>query len=128
MVLADGKILVGGTVDPVDGFLLKLDSLGVKDTSFGTGGSVKIPFNAVAAMALDAALNLVFAGKNSAGYFTLNRVLPNGTPDESFLPQGGIALATVNPVAIVVRPDGRAVVLGSEVSSGEKLYLARFWM
>lgn len=128
VVLADGKIVLGGTVDPSDGFLLKLDSLGVKDASFGSGGSTKLASNAVSALALDGSLNLVFAGKNSSGYFTLNRYLPNGTPDGSFLTQGTIAIATVNPVAIVVRPDGRAVVLGSEVSSGEKLYLARFWM
>jgi uncharacterized delta-60 repeat protein len=88
VVQADGKIVAAGNEQaPANvSLVVRLDSRGVLDDSFGAGGKVYVSGDAAWAVALQNDGKLVIGSGNffSAGPLVLTRLLPDGRLDASF--------------------------------------------
>jgi len=128
---SDGKILVGGQVrlNTLVGAILRLNSNGTVDSTFGNGGMVTFTLGSIGASA--GGLAIQTDGKilaSAVGTFVargdIRRFNPNGSVDTTF-GTNGIAstsgLVPTGPLALL--PDGKVLVVGKEFSSG---LLARF--
>jgi uncharacterized delta-60 repeat protein len=88
--LADGSILVAGTAQafgPLRGFLVKMDSEGTMDTTFGTDGIALIPSVYIHALAIDSQGRIVIAGEksiNTLAHSYVGRLDASGQPDTTF--------------------------------------------
>jgi uncharacterized delta-60 repeat protein len=131
---SDGKILVGGYSGNSSEFfsILRLNSNGTLDNSFGTLGKVQtlmmgqsLPYS----IALQSDGKILMGGyvlNNPYGYdFALVRYLSNGTLDTSF-GTNGIVVTTISAIfsdsirKVLVQNDGRIIVVGNYAdSSGE---------
>ncbi len=115
----DGKILVAGSAD-TDGFALtRLNADGSLDTSFGTGGTVKVAAgeSEAADLAVAADGSIVVAGGQHVLRFT-----SAGALDPAFGGDGIVELADHTLSAVAVQPDGKILVTGS---TSEKVSLSR---
>jgi uncharacterized delta-60 repeat protein len=114
-VQADGKIVVGGTFGFSNGApvtnLMRLNANGSTDASFVVGSGTN---NAVRSIVQQPDGKLLLGG-----YFTqfngqtanrLLRLLPNGTPDNTFQPGAGPNDAVMR---IRLRPDGSMILMGA---------------
>jgi uncharacterized delta-60 repeat protein len=126
---ADGKLVVGGSVDdhPVAARFL---ADGTPDSSFGSGGVARLTsvsgFSG-AAVALDAGGRvLVAGGKGSPLTAVVVAFTPAGSPDPSFGTGGVAGMAGLVPFAMAVQPDGKVVVAGQAGTSTSQGALARF--
>lgn len=124
-VRPDKRVLIGGGTTANGYFVLQLDEQGALDATFGTSGLVTGNELRIDAMALDAGGRLIAAGRQ-AQLLRVGRFGIDGKPDTTF---GNSGFADpgkdVTPQAVVVQPDGRAVVVGI---TSDKLYLTRIWM
>ena len=129
-LLADGRILVGGytiTVDFARIALLRYNSNGSLDQTYGTAGSAIIEFPvggysggaAGSALALQANGKAVLVGTftdNSFGEFALARANSDGSPDTSFGTDGRVttSLGVGDAVgsSVIVQFDGKIVAAG----------------
>lgn len=133
VVQADGKIVVAGHADVVEGefqvsgrlFLERRFPDGRIDPTFGDAGRVTSPGGpdwygdaeaAYLAVQGDGCLLLGGSGSGKAG-FTMLRYRPDGTIDETF-GQGGVVRTplgdtTFEASSIVAQPDGRVVLAGA---------------
>jgi len=135
-VQADGTILVGGFANIDGGYnfeLVRYNSNGTLDTSFGIGGKVTTDFGLSTqgfsfaqanSLALQQDGKILLAGTaflNSVRNFALVRYNGNGTLDTSFGTGGKetTAFATPNPSsdnssaeAVAIQPDGKVVAAG----------------
>jgi uncharacterized delta-60 repeat protein len=139
----DGKLLLAGSVNvgsgataSTDFALLRLNSNGSPDTTFGSAGTVVTAISnqrdAALALALQADGKIVLAGStgNSNTDFAVVRYNSNGTLDASF--GGGFGVLTVDffgftdsAESVLVLPDGR-ILLGGVVEENSDGYgLAR---
>ena len=97
-VLDDGSIVATGTSlvnSPLQGFVIKMDSGGTLDASFGSGGLVLVPATQLHALVVDSQGRIVVAGEHiAAGVYTANvlRFNANGTPDMDFGSSGIAAI------------------------------------
>ncbi len=127
-VQPDGKIVMAGTIDAAgtsDFLVARLNSNGLLDTGFGTGGFRTIAFDlsggeydAASAVALQPDGKIVVAGvaevTDGNGDFALARLNANGTLDTSF----GDGRSTFGfgtddgATGVAVQPDGKIVVTG----------------
>jgi uncharacterized delta-60 repeat protein len=133
-VLADGRIVVGGTANRVDSdfVALRYGPGGTLDASFGAGGVAFADFammydvgEAVAVQPDSKVLMAGFAETPGAYDFALARFNADGTPDASF---GGDGLVTTDfaggtdwAYALLLLPGGKFLVAGSaerETSAG----------
>jgi len=133
-VLPDGRILACGEVFLDNSFMLiRLNTSGTLDPSFGNGGTVRAkmgPTNPLIggarAIAIQPDLKIVAVGfaENS---WAIARFHPNGQLDETFSNDGKILLnfgiATEQAEDVVIQPDGKIVVAG--VRSGPTAAVAR---
>lgn len=135
---ANSNIIAGGDFSSYDGSLFptvniaRLTPTGALDTSFNTG----IGFNStVYALAIDANSNIVVAG-DFTSYNTTNcnhivRLLPNGSLDQSFLPNTGNGRAgfgTDQDVRSLAIDGNQNIVLGGDfnyVNGTNMNFLAR---
>jgi uncharacterized delta-60 repeat protein len=148
-VQPDGKIVVAGWVASPNGFaLVRFNSNGSLDTTFGSGGSVQIhvssgnlsepdngwPVRLVlqpdGRMVVSSTVTLPTTPGNYDTYAALARVNSNGTLDGSF-GSGGEVVAALGPsgsraYGLALQPDGKFVVAGSSQSPRVDLALARF--
>ncbi|HMT29990.1 MAG TPA: T9SS type A sorting domain-containing protein [Bacteroidia bacterium] len=119
----DGKILVSGATgdDPFYDFgMLRLDTLGVLDTTFGTGGKVVTDFGTnedwVNAMALQTDGKIILAGyKGYPSDIAMSRYNDDGSIDSTFGTAGKVisSLTTEDQAnAICLQPDGKIVIGG----------------
>ncbi|MFN6994739.1 MAG: DUF4347 domain-containing protein, partial [Aquincola tertiaricarbonis] len=127
----DGKLLVVGAYGSLDGGVVRYNTDGSLDTSFGTGGVVRVTLNdgfgEFTSVARQADGKIVLAGYASTGGqtgFTVVRLLANGTLDTSF-GTGGRVLTTFHAAddraishGVVIQADGRIVVGGYAGDSG----------
>lgn len=117
VVQPDDKILIGGRFERVHGKqrhgIARLHSTGALDESFATSGGLAQPYDQVRAMGLSTAGRVWIGGSfhdfegSALGNFV--RLLPDGSLDPEFRPCGGV---NGSVEAVVVEPDGRAVVAG----------------
>ena len=132
VVAVDGVNYPSGTGK--DNYVLRYQSDGTLDPSFGTGGIVRIAFTApadeemAAAIALQPDGKIVIASTLANTGIGLARLNGDGTLDASFGTGGKLIFKWANKeVAVVydalVQSDGRIVVCGS---SGTKFAFARF--
>ena len=142
---SDGCIIVAGAGEDFssgtgnDFALVRYNTNGTLDSSFGSGGKVLSHFGSLSESATGVAIQadgkILLAGNSSqAGTstdFALVRFLTNGTVDSNF-GTGGIVKRAVSPhqdeaTGIAVQPDGRIVVVGtSDVHSAADFTVARY--
>ena len=123
----DGKILIGGLFDSVDGQprsgAVRLNSDGSLDTSFNLsvdGIVSRFVFQSDGKILIDGYFRVV----NGASRTSIARINPNGSLDDSFQ-NVNIPSGTVN--AFDIQSDGKIIVGGnfSEIGGQERRYLAR---
>ena len=135
-VQADGKIVVAGFTESanngLDFAILRYNTNGTLDTTFGTGGIVTTDFDHLDDQAADVALQadgkiVVFGTVTVAANtteFGVTRYNTNGTLDNTF-GTGGLVTTNVGPFAtaerMVIQPDGKIVVVG-----GNGFHLVRY--
>lgn len=111
---SDGKILVGGEIGNLGG-VIRLNTNGTVDTSFGSAGIVTIRFRDVQNIATGIAVQtdgrILVGGTGLPGGGQLVRLNTNGGLDTTFGRGGSVFIFPGNPGQIVVQPDGR-IVLG----------------
>jgi uncharacterized delta-60 repeat protein len=130
-VQPDGKILVAGAASlaatSFDFALVRYNSDGSLDATFGTGGKVTTDFNggldAAAAIGLQTDGKIVLAGFATAGdpHVALVRYNSNGTLDTTF-GAGGKVITDINGTrnfasALAIQSDGRIVAAGSTLTT-----------
>jgi len=128
----DGRILTAGlkndtSVHPnaIRMLLMRSNPDGTPDQGFGSGGVVSADFTSQAsACTLQADGKIVVAGSSSTGtqtksYFTLIRLNPDGSFDNSF-GHGGIVQDTLGAfsTSLVIMPDGRILAAGASGYTG----------
>jgi uncharacterized delta-60 repeat protein len=147
LVQPDGKIVAAGTDTfiPTNRFLVvRYDSTGARDATFGTGGAVLTPVSGSGGWAFDIDFGpggtLVATGAGSSiggtgSAIGVVRYLANGTPDPAFGGGDGIAtLAVPNRSTAykgAVAPDGRVIAAAYRIPTplfpqGNDLVAARF--
>ncbi|MCW2924043.1 MAG: hypothetical protein JWM98_1447 [Thermoleophilia bacterium] len=120
---ADGKILVGGRTwggSDNDGFVLRYDTTGVADGTFGTGGLVNITHGGVrhenvAALAQRPDGTIQLFGFDNQSVST-TRLLASGARDTSWRPAGEAAYPTgadIEVTSAATMADGRMVLAGA---------------
>jgi uncharacterized delta-60 repeat protein len=126
----DGKIIVVGSAERAnsavsDGLILRYDSTGILDPTFGSKGVVLTSFLVARAVALSPDGRIVVAGgasdpANPGGFFAVARFLKNGALDTSFDGDGwkttdlpGFDEAAV---AVALQRDGRILAAGSSAN------------
>lgn len=128
----DGKIVVAGESGNFTGstdsrgVVLRLNPNGTLDAGFGSGGSVSIRFgdfeNKAVGLAIQTDGRIVVSGFAGIGDSDLVRLNTNGSFDTSF-GNGGFALVSGQPGALVLQSNGEIVVLES---SGNTVQMQRF--
>jgi uncharacterized delta-60 repeat protein len=125
----DGKVIVAGDTGPWDGSssvfgLMRFDTDGALDPTFGGDGRVKTRFDALSA-AVDVAVQsdgkIVAAGwvrpaTSDVARVALTRYRPNGSLDPTFGGDGKVVTkvgGNVRVQAVAIQPDGKIVVVGS---------------
>jgi uncharacterized delta-60 repeat protein len=140
MLMPDGRIVVAGSVGLADFLLVRFESNGRLDSSFGNGGIVDTHFASTTAFA-DALLvlpdgTLVAGGwANPDGHdFALAKYTTNGQIDAAFGTSGlvetpfigadiGVSLAAINALAL---QDGEIVAVGQALEQNGEIALARY--
>ena len=143
-VQADGKVVLVGDVqtphaDSYGFAVLRLNTNGSPDTSFGLNGTVITRFSrsdeAAGSVAIQPDGKII-----AAGYYTpdsypdyreyaIARYLPDGSLDPAFGSGGKVAGATeygtlIN--ALVLLPNGKILVAGTKDAGNNKMWIARF--
>lgn len=122
-VQANGKIVAAGHANGKFA-LVRLNTDGTLDNSFGTGGKVVTPVgleSIINAIAIQSDGKIVVAGGSCSGFptceYTLARYNSNGTLDATF-GTGGIVIVSDGMFnAVALQPDGKIVAVGSDQSS-----------
>jgi uncharacterized delta-60 repeat protein len=116
----DGKIVVGGRTADDDFALLRLNSDGTTDESFGGADGVVADLggvDAATAVALDGDGNVVAAGfghgPSGKAHTVVRRYGPDGTLDGGFSVTDRAFGLNDRPVSVLVRGDGKVVVTGN---------------
>lgn len=124
-IQSDGRIVVAGFSDNgnnADFTLLRLDSTGALDPSFGGTGVVTTDFggqDVLLGLALQADGKIVAVGRSDAG-IALARYDSNGAPDPGFGAGGTLTLGAANTGtlfaaegrSVAIQPDGKLLVAG----------------
>ncbi|MBI1818052.1 MAG: DUF4215 domain-containing protein [Deltaproteobacteria bacterium] len=142
----DGKLVAAGAEDGPDNLkniaLVRYESTGTLDTSFGNGGIVRTDIGAALgvstsdganALVLQSDGKLVAAGFTNRGGpadFVLVRYNPNGSLDTSF-GNNGIVISSISDGddradALLLQPDGKLVAAGYGGDNAKKFALARY--
>lgn len=136
-VQQDGKFVVAGTAkDDLNGnaALVRYNPNGTLDGTFGTGGKVFLPRgqqidDVIYAVAIQGDGKIIAAGDdaNVDGlteylHFLLVRLNSNGTEDQSFDSNVALGIASLGRTVfelkgLLVQPDGKIVVAGSEITN-----------
>lgn len=141
-VQADGKILVGGfaqaTNQPTSFCLVRLNTDGSLDTTFGAGGFLRTVFaqtNAqIEAVAIQSDGRIVVAG-SVGNDFGLARYNSDGSVDTKFNGTGYVldpfidpplTITSADPHALAIQPDGKILAAGAGYGSLNVLTLARY--
>ena len=127
--LADGRLLVAGSIDTFTGsygFIVRTDAQGNVDGTFGDRGKVLLPAVALHALARDSQGRIVVAGDKVGGTPLYRGIVlrfsADGVPDAGFGSNGAVELLqreggevldrNTNAMALAVMPDDRILVGG----------------
>jgi uncharacterized delta-60 repeat protein len=129
----DGKIIMKASAQGQAPVLMRYNSNGSVDSSFGASGKVVIG-NSACDFAIQSDGKVVAAGSSGRNTITLVRYLGNGTLDNSFGTNGTATLFIGSDFqiwcdAIAIQPDHKIVVFGSEITSQSNhtdFFFARF--
>ncbi len=135
-VLSDGRLLLAG--DTADGrlFIVRLQSDGTIDTSFGPNGTVFVTLSAKVSggrSALDASGRLVFTGGlGDNGDLVVARVDAAGKLDTTFATTGYVVTpasskAVGGNARVAIAPDGRIVAVTNLAAAPASLFAVRLW-
>lgn len=116
----DGKIVLTGVTNvsgttQSDVALVRYNSDGSLDTSFGTGGKVRTDFGGsdrAYGVALQTDQKIVVAGP-IGGSFAVVRYNPNGSLDTLFGSGGRVSISSGTAYAVSIQPDQKIVVAGT---------------
>ncbi|MGZ6963523.1 MAG: hypothetical protein ACXVKA_04825 [Acidimicrobiia bacterium] len=130
----DGKIVIGGRSPGDDFALMRLNSDGSTDATFGDAGGVVTDaggYDYVTALALDADGRVLAAGPGVGakkhGRTVVRRYGADGTLDGTFQAVDRAYGLDDKPVAVMAQPDGKVVVAGnSKVQNDNDVLLVRF--
>lgn len=120
----DGKLLVGGFFDSVQGQprnnIVRLNPDGTLDPSFDAGAAFS---DVVLGIALQADGRILCSGffENVTGLNNVDRIarlMPDGAIDPSFAPSCGFCGLPAEPTTMIVQPDGRILVSGAFYTGG----------
>jgi uncharacterized delta-60 repeat protein len=134
--LADRRLLLTGATADGRLFVVRLQSNGTLDTSFGVNGTVFVvlPMPVTGGRSvLDAAERLVFSGGLGAnGDLVVVRVDGAGKLDTTFAGSGYVATAAgakavADNARVAIAPDGRVVAPTNLEAMPLQLVVARFW-
>ncbi|HEV8061120.1 MAG TPA: DUF4214 domain-containing protein [Gemmataceae bacterium] len=119
LVQPNGKIVAVGTLTSGSGesfALVRYNSDGSLDTTFGTNGEVTGPVGSATGAALDANGDIIVVGQDpTTTHFLVARFTSAGAPDDTFGTAGVVTTAVVNAThaSVAVQPaDGKIVVAG----------------
>jgi len=122
LLQADGKILAAGQFGSTNsttgrGVVVRLNTDGSLDTTFGTAGVVSIKFgafnNILTGIALQTDGKMVVAGSALAGGSGLiTRLNADGSIDTGFGTSGFVSLYPVTPGPVALLTDGKIILLG----------------
>jgi uncharacterized delta-60 repeat protein len=114
---SDGKILVGGQTGDSVASVIRLNTNGTLDTSFGTAGVVQLKFrvvdNFVTGLAVQPDGKIVVSGTGIPGGGALDRLNSDGSLDSSFGNNGSVFIFPMNPGQLVLQTDGKIVLVGT---------------
>ncbi len=112
VVQPDGKIVVGGSTENASAtVLVRFNSNGTTDTSFGTSGQRTVPCgDFVRSLLIQPDEKIVVA----CGTFWLVRLNANGTFDTSFDSDGTADVRPAKPYSLALQSDGKIVAAGYE--------------
>jgi uncharacterized delta-60 repeat protein len=119
----NGKIVAAGTSTSggVSSFaLVRYNSDGSLDMTFGTNGKVTSPLGSATGAALDANGDIIVAGQDFRTQFVVARYTSGGALDSTFGTAGVVTTAIVNATnaSVAVQPtDGKIVVAGYSAGS-----------
>lgn len=130
VVRDDGKILTGGSSTVInvnrDAALYQYNTNGSLDTSFGSGGVVKLDFGDASeylrSLAVSQSGHIVGAGRTQSG-FAVAKYLPDGTPDSSFGGDGKVVTPFDNggfAESVVIQNDSKIIVGGYRADSSNR--------
>jgi uncharacterized delta-60 repeat protein len=120
----DGKLVVLGSRQSGK-VLARYNSNGTLDTAFGTGGIASIEIASFSGMKVAIQTDgKILVGGGSSGRFAVARYNANGSLDMSF-GTGGLSVlpaeagdSRYGPSDLVIQPDGRIVMVGTESNQG----------
>jgi uncharacterized delta-60 repeat protein len=126
----DGKVIAVGSAERTnsaasDCLILRYDSKGVPDPTFGSNGVVLTAFLVARSVTLGPDGRIVVAGAasdpaNPGGFFAVARFLKNGTLDASFDGDGwkttDLSGFDESALAVSVQPDGKILAAGSSAN------------
>lgn len=119
-VQSDGKIVAGGSIGNL-GAVVRLNTNGTLDRSFGVGGVVTIRFrdvqNVTTGVAIQSDGKILAVGTGLPQGGQLIRLETNGSFDASFGTNGSAFLG-VTPGPLALQPDGKIVVVGGIAGTG----------
>jgi uncharacterized delta-60 repeat protein len=129
----DGKIVVGGRSSSDDFALMRLNSDGSTDSSFGGADGVQTDlggYDVATAIALEADGKVIAVGSghgaSGAGHTIVRRYNADGTVDAGFQEMDQAFGLDDQPVAVVVRSDGKIVLAAnSKVHNDNDVLLVR---
>jgi uncharacterized delta-60 repeat protein len=125
---SDGKVVLAGTLKTAttDVGVVRLDSAGNLDPTFGSGGVVRLPSLATGLLAPNVGLAIDSQGRivvgdettpsgSAAIFFTAVRLTPSGQPDTTF--------GTGGTASLQVSPSGNVAGLGLAIGPGNQVLL-----
>jgi len=138
----DGKILVVATVPNSGNYVIRYNSNGLPDSTFGTDGVVSLPpvsWLGISKILVQPDGKMLLCGLTPATppssfdrNYALLRLNPNGTPDASFgnngifVPDPALDLQFY-PYAMLLQADNKILISGTHIGSGSSgFYAARF--
>jgi uncharacterized delta-60 repeat protein len=114
----NGQIVVGGQIGSesgTQGGVIRLNTNGTLDTTFGTKGVVTIQFadveGVVTGMAIQSNGQILVVGTGLPGFGSIVRLNTNGSIDTAFGTKGVVTL-TITPGVLALQPNGEILVTG----------------
>jgi uncharacterized delta-60 repeat protein len=132
LIQPDGKIVMLGTAQGQTPVLMRFNSNGSVDDTFGVDGKLAVNFQDEVALQLDGKL---IVGDTSGGSLAVARYLSNGAGLDTTFGTNGVAKIPSNPGDFIylcsdlaVQPDHKIVLVGTQESQGHttNIIVARF--